>query len=601
MTASVVSTENSDLGYVSPPGVLEQGESQATAFQVGQTQINERSLRLLARGLRVGERAEAFLRFTEAGNRGFLTYRELRVWARGRGPGWEDGDLEFFLKAGKDENNFYLYRTPVRTSSWEPEVVVQLDRWLALRAQVERAWLRGEPPSGAAECGGDSLAFVACDGPYVVHVRDPGIGPPNLAAVQELATGMLRLNEQAFIEEAELWVDDIRLSQVVDDPGYAAAFDLRLTGADVFDAAVTFQHRDDRFRQLGEDPTYLSDNVASLNFNMRLDRLLPRGLGLSIPFSVSHARSGVNPFFLAGTDVRADAIQGLRETSARSTQYRWSVRRAGRSPSTLGRMLLDPVTLSGTLGSGRSSSSLSVSESRLTAVTADYSNSPGERSTRGIPAFVDRFLGALPGFLRNSAWVTAARNSRLRWNPVQVRLSSGYSKATSNRQSFRRPVVDAIGDRATTVRSTNRPWRNDVSVALQPYQTLSFSGSLSSTRDLRDYGDSTTSGILTDLQSETFLGLDVGFESQRRSLTNLSLNPPITSWLRPRFLATSTFSLSRDPNRPPVRLEGDTAGAFALATAFSNARRHELGLTIDWPQLGRRAFGEASIGGRVLG
>jgi len=600
VTASVVSTENSDLGYVSPPGVVEQGESQGTAFQVGQTQINERSLRLLAKGLGEGERAEAFLRFTEAGNRGFLTYRQLKVWARGRGPGWEDGDLEFFIKAGKDENNFYMYRTPIRTSSWEPEVVIQFDRWLALRAVVERAWLRGEPPSGAAQCGGDSLAYVACDGPYLVHVRDPGIGPPNLAAVQELATGILRVGEQTFIEEAELWVDDIRLSQVVDDPGYAAALDVRLTGADVFDAAFSFSHRDDRFRQLGEDPSYLTDNVANLIFNVRLDRLLPRGLGLSLPFSVAHSRSGVNPFFLAGTDVRADAVQGLRETSARSTQYRWSLRRASRSPSTFGRMLIDPVTLGGTMTSGRASSSLSASETRSTTLSADYANAPGEQTVRGIPGFVDRLLGGLPGFLRNTAWVTAARNSRLRWNPVQVRLSSGYAKTTASRQSFRRPVVDALGDVATVVRSANEPWRNEISLALQPYRTLSFNGSLASTRDLRDYGDSTTTGILTGLEGRTFLGLDVGFESQRRSLTNLSLNPPLTSWLRPRFLSTSSFSLTRDPNRTPARLEGDTAGAFALAAAFSNSRRQEFGVTVDWRQLGQRAFGETSIAGRVL-
>src|SRR6266705_2857924 len=101
---------------------------------IGATQINERSLRLLARGLGVGEHAEAYDRFTTEGDKNVLRYRKLRVWARGRGPGWEDGDLEFYIKVGKDENNFYLYHTPVRTGSWEPEVVVDLSRWIALRA-----------------------------------------------------------------------------------------------------------------------------------------------------------------------------------------------------------------------------------------------------------------------------------------------------------------------------------------------------------------------------------------------------------------------------------------------------------------------------------
>ncbi|MGH2651614.1 MAG: hypothetical protein ACRDHK_10430, partial [Actinomycetota bacterium] len=56
--ASVVSTENRDLGYVPPPGVTDQGDRRDQGLQVGATQINERSLRLLANWLSVGQRAE---------------------------------------------------------------------------------------------------------------------------------------------------------------------------------------------------------------------------------------------------------------------------------------------------------------------------------------------------------------------------------------------------------------------------------------------------------------------------------------------------------------------------------------------------------------
>src|SRR5207247_1253558 len=83
---------------------------------IGATEINERSMRVLARGLGLGTRAEAYLRFTTEGDKNFLKYRTLRVWARGRGVGWEDGDLEFFIKAGKDQDNFYMYHTPARTT-----------------------------------------------------------------------------------------------------------------------------------------------------------------------------------------------------------------------------------------------------------------------------------------------------------------------------------------------------------------------------------------------------------------------------------------------------------------------------------------------------
>ena len=212
--ASVISTENrTDLGYESPPGVTDNVARKAGDQQSEGTQINEKSLRLIGRDLRLGERAEAYLRFP-AGAQNLLTYRTLRVWMRGRGAGWEEGDLQAFIKIGSDNNNFYLYRAPAKSTDWNPEFIVDLETWRRLRADLENRWLSGQPPSGAAECGTqDPGAYVACDGPYLVHVADPGVNPPNLAAVQEIAAGIYRVGQNVTTPESELWVDDVRLDQ----------------------------------------------------------------------------------------------------------------------------------------------------------------------------------------------------------------------------------------------------------------------------------------------------------------------------------------------------------------------------------------------------
>ena len=89
---------------------------------------------------------------------------------------------------------FYLYRAPAKSTTWEPEFSIDLETWRRLRTDVENRWLSGQGPSGAAECGTDEPeAYVACEGPYLVHVRDPGINPPNLAAVQEISAGIYRV------------------------------------------------------------------------------------------------------------------------------------------------------------------------------------------------------------------------------------------------------------------------------------------------------------------------------------------------------------------------------------------------------------------------
>src|SRR5207247_2403905 len=47
VVASVVSTENQDLGYTSPPGVIDEASRRDAGLQVGVTQVSEQSLRLL--------------------------------------------------------------------------------------------------------------------------------------------------------------------------------------------------------------------------------------------------------------------------------------------------------------------------------------------------------------------------------------------------------------------------------------------------------------------------------------------------------------------------------------------------------------------------
>jgi hypothetical protein len=336
VVASVVSTENRDLGYTPPPGVVDEAGRRGAGFQLGTEQINERSLRVLARGLGVGERAETYLRFTAEGDKNFLKYKSLRAWARGRGPGWEDGDLEFFIKAGKNEDNFYLYHAPARTIAWEPEVNVAFERWLALRARIEQAWLSGDTAQIYPGCPDSTLlvpdsSFVMCDGPYIAHVKDPGTAPPNLAAVQEIAAGIWRVQSSVFVDQAEVWVDDIRLADVVQETGVAGAVDLSLTAADVADLSLSLSRRDGQFRQLGDDPSYVTDNAASVSSTVRVDRFLPQSWGLSLPVTASHVVSSSDPFYVTRTDIRADALAGLRRPRASTSSYAIAASRVRRS------------------------------------------------------------------------------------------------------------------------------------------------------------------------------------------------------------------------------------------------------------------------------
>jgi hypothetical protein len=581
VVASVVSTENRDLGYAPPPGVSDQAGRRDAGFQLGATQINERSMRLLARGLGRGERAEAYLRFTTEGDKNFLKYKKLRVWARGRGPGWDDGDLEFFVKAGKDQNNFYLYHAPARTVSWEPEVVVDFERWLVLRAQIEQAWLRGDSARVYPGCPDSGLvppdsAYVMCDGPYIVHVRDPGTAPPNLARVQEIAAGIWRVNDRVFVDQAEVWVDDIRVSDVVQEAGVAGAVDVTLAAADVADLALSLSRRDGQFRQLGEDPSYVTDDAATLAATVRLDRMLPERWGLSVPVTLRHTTTASDPFYLNRTDLRADAIQGLRTPRASASSYSFAARRVRRAEGGLGRWLLDPVALSGTYTNGDVRLDLSQATSSAYTLNLDYTLLPG-------PAAV------------------GIAGTRVRLSPSAIRLRSGLVGSDAERFTYDVPVARSTDTLPPAV-SRTRLWRNAGGVDLLPVPGVQLSVDVASTRDLRDYGDSTTIGRLMRQERGSLFGWDAGIETQRTLGTLVNVTPRLAAWVRPRASLASSFSFTRDANaRQPVREIGDTAGAFRVPAAFSNARRLEAGTQLDPRRLAQAAFGDSAAVARWLG
>jgi hypothetical protein len=579
VVASTVSTENVDLGYAPPPGITNEAAKVDAGVQLGATQVNERALRIQSSGLVRGQRAEAFLQFTTVGDKNFLKYRRLRIWARGRGPGWEEGDLHYYIKVGKDPNNFYLYHAGAHTGTWDPEGVVDFSRWLALRASAEQAWLRGEPPHVYPGCPDSSLvpfdsAYVMCDDAYIVHVRDPATAPPNLAAVQELATGIWRVDAHATVDEAELWVDDIRLSDVVQDPGTAEAVDMNLIAADVGDFALSFSRKDGQFRQLAEDPSYSTDNAFSVGGTVQMQRFLPDAWGVALPVSVRYARTSSDPFYLAGTDIQAAALGGaLRTPETDALSYGATLRHARRSGSALGRYLLDPFALSGSYLDGSTRSDLSFAKASSYVGTLDYALTPGARKLGGF-----------------------------RVTPTAVRLQSTLAGTDGSRVTYGVPIALPSDSLLAPAVSQTKIWRTSAGLDFLPINALQIRGSLTSGRDLHDYGDSTTRGLLVRQESKTFLGLNAGLETQRALNTFLGVTPRVGDWLRPRFTLTTTFSLSRDPNAPaPVRDIDDTAGGFHVPTAYSNARRATVGAQFDARRLGQRLFGEKATATKLLG
>ena len=468
-------------------------------------------------------------------------------------------------------------------------MIVDLDAWRRLRGELEARWLRGDPPSGAAECGGDPAAYVICEGSYLVHLADPGVSPPNLAAVQEIAAGMIRVADLGALPEAEVWIDDIRLAQPVSQVGKAMALDARFAASDIGDLALSFQRQDGQFRQIGETPSYRTNNTLRLSGTWRLDRFLPSALGLSIPVGVALTRTAVDPVLLSGSDILGASLADLRRPRSWSTSYTVSIRRSRRGTSWLTRGLLDPLALTGSFASGTSQSELSRGETNAMNVSGAY-NLVLRRTGPVV-----NLTGIVPGFLRGTEGGKALAKSQVSLVPSTVRLSSGIARDEGEFTSYQVPVFRASDELLVPSVSLNHIWRNAAGVTWQPLGMLLLGGDLSSNRDLRRYADSTTLGRLAGQSRRAFLGMDVGVERDRQLSTNLTLTPRLTSWLRPRYSTRSNFVLSRSlTSRPPVQIFGDTLGEFILPQTLNNSRANEIGASVDLARLVRGISGDSS-------
>lgn len=590
--ASSIGTQDRDstrgLVYDPPPGVTDAPETQETGIGFAGAAINETSMRLLAGDLPDQSRAEAYLRFPE-GDRNFMAYRELRAWAKGRGRGWgPDGDLHFFIKLGRDANNFYAYHTSVLVGgreAWEPEIRVPFARFYALRARLEADYLAGRTDWSGCTAADSALIgrsglpptasgarYAACDGGFIVYTVDPVVTPPNLAAVQEIAAGILRVDSLGGTnppmpgDTLELWINDIRLADVEQRQGYAGYVGASFTAGDAGTFRIAASRRDPFFRQLAERPSFLATDDLEVATTWRLDKLLPWRTGLLLPLTVTWNSARADPEFLARSDLRGDAIDALRTPEGGTTTVALQARVA------------DPVTgawyapLVNNVG-------LSMTWNGASARTAYQSG-----RTRGFDIGTDF----------NLANPVVEGAPSLGWVPTVVRLISNLARSSGSADAFVRPTLEGEDEFRRTDVNQNL-WRSSSSVEFRPFPSVTARWDAQSLRDLRDYGALTPNAVAAARERVAWAGVDVGLERERVLGATVLFAPASESWLRPRMELASGYSMLRDPNAPGVPTP-DGEG-LRLARRFGNSQRVSAGAVFDLP----RAFGSEPEGSPIRG
>ncbi|MBI4513854.1 MAG: hypothetical protein HY702_07060 [Gemmatimonadetes bacterium] len=565
-----------DANYVPPPGVTDQLAARTDVFGIGTAQFNEQSLRIRFQELAPGERAEVYLHYLQT-PRDFLTYRALRVW----GLGWEgdwgtdemSSDLRFFVKLGEDVENFYLYRarlpalppgpTPDEVrAAWRPEIVIDFERLIVLRAFAEDTILRsGGLPDGKRLVLWDADVFPDGDSTYAIVISQRSRAP-NLAALRQIGLGVWNVGDVG-IHSGEVWVDDVRLDRAVDNAGLAGQLNVSVRGSDLFDLRGSFAGQNPYFRQLGATPGFQSSQGLDLSGTLRVGRFLPDAWGLDMPLSLSYRDDGTRPFFLPRSDILGEQLRDLRTPERSGLRADVSLRRApGATPTPLVGWLVDNLSLRLSWASDKSQGQRSLAETEDFSVSLGYQTKVGDVSVPLFPGILRRVFSFLP---------SSITGSRLRLTPRELRFSAEYGDATTETRRFE-SIVRLPGDAAVTpVMTFRNTLRHTTSLQLLPLSSLEGRLTLTQDRDLVP-SDRVVSGEAArrriDDERASLFGLPVGWETGRNLGMNFSYRPKITAWFTPSASITTGYNTRRNPSYIGEAAEGDTA----LFRDFGNSR-----------------------------
>ena len=295
MQVSVVNIEDNP-GYSAPvPGLQPTDYSNPN----GPIKLNEQSLALILNGLPDDSSRYVYKTFPQPQN--FFNYHTMKMFVHGD-PSFNyvdstNYDAEIYMRFGSDANNYYEYRQPIKYG-WQDMTVdfASLTSIKQKRDSINQAISRSPANNGIPGAtywlqGNPSLQNVTYFQIGVVNPEHCGTTLPLFG---------------------EVWVDELRLTNVDNTPGLAYQLSSNVQLADFGSISFNFTHVDPYFHtlttQFGSRNTQRNWGISG---SFSLERLLPREwLGTTIPFSYSHTESFANPLYLPNSDILVtEAVQ----------------------------------------------------------------------------------------------------------------------------------------------------------------------------------------------------------------------------------------------------------------------------------------------------
>jgi len=296
---SVVNIEDNYIqGYRSPGGVIrEKDRTKPDEDVLG----NEQSLALNFFNLKAGESREAIKRYTYKAL-DIFSYRQMKLFVHGDDffAGTADKPTaKVFIRFGSDSLNYYEYRAPVYPGWDRNNIKIIFEDLTSLKQVRKSAAARFVLPVPG---GPDSATYAVLGNPSLTKISYISIGVENPGTSSEPITG-------------QIWVNELRLIEVDNTPGWAYSVSTNVRLADLGSVAFTYSQTDPFFHVLESS---FGSRITSTNWNLStsfaLEKFFPKEwAGTSFPFSYSHSENIQTPRYLPSSDIVVEKAAELRK------------------------------------------------------------------------------------------------------------------------------------------------------------------------------------------------------------------------------------------------------------------------------------------------
>ncbi|MEL0455100.1 cell surface protein SprA [Flavobacteriaceae bacterium SZ-1-7] len=220
-----------------------------------------------------------------------------------------DGDLVGFIRMGNDlTENYYQIEIPLVVSTsrtreglWptENEINLPIEILGKVKAQgISDMTLGNEDPTFYDIVNGDIVLANDPFGGYVINQHRVGIkGNPNFGDIRTLMVGVKNVTNSDDLC-AEVWFNELRLSDLDNEGGWAAVVSMDSNIADFANISATGRQSTSGFGALEQGPSQRSlEDVKQYDVvtNVNVGQLLPKKWGIQLPFNYGQSEELITP------------------------------------------------------------------------------------------------------------------------------------------------------------------------------------------------------------------------------------------------------------------------------------------------------------------